>query len=135
MRLPKHPYALDTPVFSFASLAALAARAPLGGAREVAVATFAAVRMAEELRPDGLPVEERQARAAAGRKWMSTLSLAEPVKRALLELIAATERDASATAAALRRVTEVTGGGLDAASRSEVERLARELDTQTVGRT
>lgn len=135
VRPPKHPYALDTPTFSFASLAALAARAPLGGVREIAIATFAAARMAEELRPDGLSAEDRQTRAAAARRWMSTLSLSEPVRRALHELLAATERDGPATAAALRRVIEVTGTSLDAPSRSEMERLARELDAQTVGRT
>ena len=135
MRPPRHPYALDTPVFSFASLVALAARAPLGGIREVAIATFAAARLAEELRAGGLVPEDRQERAAAARRWMSTLAISEPVRRANLDLIEATERDARATAQALRRVIEVTGSALDAPSRSELERLARELDAQPVGRT
>jgi hypothetical protein len=135
VRPPRHPYALDVPTFSFASLAALAARAPLGGVREVAIATFAAARLADDVRPDGLSAEDRQVRATAARRWLSTLSLAEPVRRAVTELIAATERDASATAAAVRRVIEVTGGLLDAASRSELDLLARELETQTVART
>jgi hypothetical protein len=135
VRPPRHPFALDTPAFSFTALAALAARAPLGGAREVAIATFAAARMAEEVRPDGLPADEREARAAAARRWMTALSLAEPVKRALNDLITATEGPGRGTPAALRRVIDVTGPLLDAASRSELERLAKELDAQTVGRT
>lgn len=80
-------------------------------------------------------LEDRQERAAAARRWMSTLAISEPVRRATLGLIEATETDAHATAQALRRVIEVTGTALDAASRSDLERLARELDAQPVGRT
>jgi hypothetical protein len=88
--------------------------------------------MAEEVRAGGLPAEDREARATAGRKWMSTLALSEPVRKSILDLMGATERDGAATAAALRRVIEVTGTALDALSRSDLERLARELDAQTV---
>lgn len=135
MRPPRHPFALDTPTFSFTALASLAGRAPIGGARDVAIVAFATARMADEVRPGGLTAEERQARAAATRRWMTTLSLPEPTKRAFAELIVATEQDGAATAAAVRRVIEVTGPQLDAASRSELERLARDVDAQTVGRT
>lgn len=135
VRPPRHPFALDTPTFAFASLAALAARAPLGGAREIAIVAFAAARMADDVRAGGFSAEERQARATGARRWMATLSLAEPVRRAYLELIGATEHDGRAVAVALRRVIEVTGGLLDAASRADLDRLARELDAQPVGRT
>lgn len=135
VRPPRHPYALDVPTFSFASLAALAARAPLGGLREVAIATFAAARLADDVRPDGLSVEERKERASAARRWLSTLSLSDPVRRAVTDLIGATELDGRATAGAVRRVMEVTGGVLDPASQSDLERLARELESQTVART
>jgi hypothetical protein len=135
VRPPRHPFALDTPTFAFASLAALAARAPLGGAREVALAAFATARMANEVRPDGLTAEERQARGAAARRWLSTLSLGDPARKAFSELAAATERDGPATAVALRHVIDVTGSQLDAPSRADLERLAKELEAQTVGRT
>ncbi len=92
-------------------------------------------RLADEVRPGGLPLEERQARAAGARRWMAALTLAEPVRKAFLELVAATEQDGRATAGALRRVIDVTGAQLDAGSRSELDRLAREVDAQTVGRT
>lgn len=91
--------------------------------------------MADEVRPGGLAPDERQARAAAARKWLSTLSLAEPVRRAFLELIGTTEQDGPATAGALRRVIEVTAPQLDPGGRAELERLAREVEAQTVGRT
>lgn len=135
VRSPRAPFALDTPTFSFAALASLAARAPLGGAREIAIVAFTTARMADETRPGGLSLEERQARAAGARRWMATLSLAEPVKKAFHELIAATEADAPTAAKAIRRVMEVTGAKLDAASRSELDRLARDLEVQAVART
>jgi hypothetical protein len=135
VRPPRHPFALDTPAFSFTALAALAAKAPIGAARDTAIIAFATARLAEEVGPAGLTLEERQARAAGARRWMSTLSVAEPIRKAFLDLTAATEQDGAATAAAIRRVMEVTGPLLDAGARSELERLAREVDAQTVGRT
>src|SRR4029079_17416197 len=78
---------------------------------------------------------ERQARAAAARKWITTIALGEPVRRAFLDLISATELDGEATAAALRHVIEVTGPQLDPGGRSELERLARDVEAQTGART
>jgi hypothetical protein len=135
MRPPRHPFALDTPTFTFTALAALAGRAPIGGARDVAIVAFATARMADEVRPGGLSADERQARAASARKWIATLALPEPVRKAFGELISATEQDGPATAEALRRVIEITGPQLDPASRSELDRLAREVEAQTVART
>ena len=135
MRPPRHPFALDTPAFSFKALAALAARAPIGTARDIAIVAFTTARMADEVRPGGLPAEERQARAQSARKWITTLSLTEPVRKAFVELIGATEQDGPATAAALRRVIEITGSQLDPAGRSELERLAKDVEAQTVART
>lgn len=135
MRPPRHPFALDTPAFSFKALAALAARAPIGTARDIAIVAFTTARMADEVRPGGLPADERQARALSARKWITTLSLAEPVRKAFVELIGATEQDGPATAAALRRVIEITGSQLDPAGRSELERLAKDVEAQTVART
>lgn len=135
MRPPRHPFALDTPAFSFKALAALAGRAPIGSGRDIAIVAFTTARMADEVRPDGLALDERQARAAAARKWITTLSLAEPVRRAFLELIVATEQGGPATAAALRRVIEVTGPQLDPGGRTELERLAKDVEAQAVART
>jgi hypothetical protein len=135
VRPPRHPFALATPTFSFTALAAMAARAPIGSVRDVAIVTFATARMAEELRPGGLAPEERHARAAAARKWTGTLSLPEPVRKAFLELISATEQDGTATAAAIRRVMEVTGPQLDTGGRAELGRLAQEIEAQMVART
>jgi hypothetical protein len=135
VRPPRHPFALDTPTFSFKALASLAARAPIGSARDIAIVAFATARMAEAVWPDGLSTDERQARAAAARRWLATIALADPVRRAFLDLIGATEVDGSATAAALHRVIDVTGPQLDPGGRSELERLARDVAAQTVART
>ena len=56
-------------------------------------------------------------------------------RKAFLDLISASELDGPGTAAGLRRVIEVTAPQLDAGARSELERLAREVDAQMVGRT
>jgi hypothetical protein len=78
VRPPRHPYALDTPVFAFAAIVTLAARAPLGGTREIALATFVTARMAADVADGALDGEARQARAASARRWLSTLTVAEP---------------------------------------------------------
>lgn len=135
VRPPRHPFALDSATFSFKALAALASRAPIGSSRDIAIVAFTTARMADEVRPDGLALEDRQIRAAAARKWLATISLPEPVRKVFLDLISATEQDGPAAAAALRRVIEVTGPQLDPAGRAELERLARDVEAQTVGRT
>lgn len=100
----------------------------------MAIVAFAAARLAEEVKGGGLSVEERQTRASGARRWLASLSLTEPVKRAFIDLAAATETDGMGTAAQLRRVIEVTGSALDAPAKAELERLAKELDAQMVGR-
>ena len=136
VRPPRQPYALDTPSFAFAALVTLAARAPLGGPREIALAAFVTARIAEDVSADReLPEATRCARAASARRWLATLALAEPTRRAFVDLATATESDARATSAALRRVIDVTAGILDPPSRAELERLARDLESQTVART
>src|SRR4051812_21907683 len=135
VRLPRQPFALDAPSFAFASIANFAARAPLGGAREIALAAYVTARMADDVRGDTIPLEGRQSRAANARRWLSSLTIAEPVRRVFTDLIAATEADAPAAAAAVRRVIEVTAPFLDGPSRLDLDRLAQDLDAQTQART
>jgi hypothetical protein len=66
---------------------------------------------------------------------LAALAIAEPVRRAFMDLVSATEGEAPQTASAVRRVIEVTAGVLDVAARGELERLARELESQPIGRT
>ncbi|MEP7000708.1 MAG: hypothetical protein ABI969_09530 [bacterium] len=75
------PYALAAPVFRFRHLAALAGRAPIGGAREVALACFVAARLAAEcagpMDEDSAP---RMARCAGAKAWLGTLALPAAVR-------------------------------------------------------
>jgi hypothetical protein len=136
VRPPRQPYALDTPSFAFAATATFAAKAALGGAREIALAAYVTARMADDVVAQRqLSAESRHARASNARRWLSTLAIAEPARRAFTDLVAATEVDAPETAAALRRVIEVTATVLDAPSRGELDRLARELEAQPIART
>jgi hypothetical protein len=60
------------------------------------------------------------------------MALPEPARRVFLELIGATEREASDAVAALRKVMDVTAATLDGGARSDLERLARELEAQPI---
>ena len=127
---PFLPYALTTPSFPFRHLAALAGRAPIGGAREVALGCFIAARMAGERRPSGpeLTEEVRQARAAAAKSWLGTLTLPVAVRTPLAKCI---ESSARGSVAALARevaaVRSACASYLDASSRAELDVLAEEL--------
>jgi hypothetical protein len=135
VRPPRQPYALEVPAFPFASLATLAPRLPIGGGRELVLAIFAVVRLADDMRSIDMDVADRRERAANARKWLATLALPEPQKRALADLATASEGHGSSAAPAVRRVVETAGSVLDHASRSDLERLARDLETQAVART
>ncbi|MFI5309970.1 MAG: hypothetical protein ACHQQ3_01955 [Gemmatimonadales bacterium] len=120
------PFALAAPAFPFRALAALAARAPLGGARETALATLAAARLAAGAAPPvllSLPL--RVARADAARLWLTSVALPAAVRSAIVRLVDATAQDDSrAIAGALAKVTDVTAAHLDRGARSELDRLA-----------
>lgn len=136
VRPPRQPYALDTPTFTFAAIATFAARAPVGGVREIAIAAFVTARMASDVASDyALSEAGRRGRAANARRWLSTLAISEPLRRTFIDLVGATEGEAPGIALALRRVIDVTGGILDPGCSAELERLAKELESQTVART
>lgn len=127
---PFLPYALLTPSFPFRHLATLAGRAPIGGAREVALGCFVAARLAAERGRASaeLTDEARQARAAGAKSWLGTLTLPAAVRAPLAKCI---ESSAGASAAALARdvaaVRSACASYLDASSRGELEALAGTL--------
>lgn len=126
-------FAVAEPLFPFRALAAAAARAPLGGARESLTATLVAARLAVvACGPHALPAALRTARAAAARHWMGALTLPASVRGALVQLVEASAREepaalSAALSAALAKVTEVTAPHLDRKARLELDRLAREV--------
>jgi hypothetical protein len=125
------PYALEPVPFRFPALASLAGRAPIGGDREIALATYLAARLAHDSLPErGLTPEIRAERAASAKTWLATLSLPAPTRAALAALM-----DASGTgngiAPAIRAVLAGTSNRLDRASRTELERLADSFEPRS----
>ena len=133
-RTPAPPYALEPLSFRFAALAALAGRAPIGGQREVALATYLVARLADDAVSDRqLPAAARGARAGAAKNWLASVTLPQTVRPALVKLIDRTAADSpSATGAAVRGVISVTASFLNAASRAELADLSESLEAQAV---
>ena len=123
------PYALAPTPFRFGALAALAGRSSIGGQREVALATYMAVRLAHDVLPDQeLDPSVRSERAVAAKSWLATVALPANVRPALARLVEATGFGREATAAALRAVIAVTSPQLDKGCRSELDQLAEALE-------
>src|SRR3954466_13058851 len=102
------PYALSAPVFRFRHLAALAGRAPIGGAREVALACFVAARLVSDCCDPTLDLDEesraarlvsaccdptldldeesRAARCAGAKAWLGTIAIPSPVRTPVAKL-------------------------------------------------
>jgi hypothetical protein len=128
--VPLPPYALAAPVFPFRHLAGLAGRAPIGGAREVALACFVAARLAAECLVDGdaAHVTARTARSSGAKGWVATLALPTGVKGPLqrcLETSAGGSR--SVVARELAALAAAAASYLDPLSRGELDALATSL--------
>jgi hypothetical protein len=123
---PLPPYALVAPTFPFPHLAGLAGRAPIGGAREVALACFVAARLAAECGP-GLANPEDPARAArvvGAKAWLGTLALPNELRGPLIRCVESTVQGAARTVAQeVSALAAVGAGYLDGGSRAELETL------------
>ena len=126
------PYALEPTPFRFPALASLAGRAPLGGDREIALATYLAARLAHDALPSReIALEVRAERAASAKTWLSTLSLPAATRAALVALVDASGANGNGVAAALRGVLTATTNRLDRASRAELEQLAASFERRS----
>lgn len=133
MLISKPPYGLAPTPFRFAALAALAGRAPLGGRREVALATYLAARLVDDvLEENGLNASIRADRAGSARGWLSTVALPAPVRQPLARLIDSSAGGAGGASQAVRAVIAVTADFLDRAARLELEHLAETLEAQAL---
>ena len=122
------PYSVTPPRFRFRALATLAGRAPLGGAREVALATYVVARLVDDAAPaHALPEETRVARANAARSGLAGMALPSAVRPALTRLVDASGGDALGLRPALRIVITITADYLDTAAISDLEKLAQAL--------
>lgn len=127
---PFLPYALAAPSFPFRHLAALAGRAPIGGAREVALGCFMAARLAAERGPSGLALtdEARAARSASARSWLGTLTLPASVRTPIAKCIESSAKGSPATVARdITALSAACASYLDGASRAELDALAAGL--------
>jgi hypothetical protein len=88
------PYAVPTARFPFPRLATLAGAAPLGPDREALLATFVIARLSVRA-ADGhqLPATARDARSAAARSWLSSLSIPLRLKGLLVQMLTASAAD------------------------------------------
>jgi len=119
------PYALSSAAFRFRALASLAGRAPLGGPREVALATYLVARLVDDCVPEKqLAVTAREERSTAARAWLANFALPTPVRTVLTKLTEATAHGTD-IGPTLASVITATSSYLDAAARTELDRLAR----------
>ena len=128
MTLP--PYALSAPVFRFRHLAALAGRAPIGGAREVALACFVAARLVSDCCDSALGLDEPAlaARCAGAKGWLGTIAIPSPVRTPVAKLAEASAfADPAVMAPLLGSLARAAESFLDVPSRSELEALAARL--------
>lgn len=127
------PYALAPLTFRFRALVALAERLPVGGEREVVLATFVTARLLWDWTDgSGLPAAGLSARAQGARQWLQSLSLPSPVRgmfQSVTEAMSAGNRAAAATA--WERALAHTSKAVDGAARGDFRELAARL-TQPV---
>jgi len=124
------PYALSAPVFRFRHLAALAGRAPIGGAREVALACFVAARLVSDCSDPALDLDEvsRAARCAGAKGWLGTIAIPSPVRTPVAKLAeASATADPAVMAPLVASLAKAAESFLDAASRSELDVLMAKL--------
>ena len=136
------PYVLPPLDFPFRHLAALAGRAPIGGAREVALACFLAARLASGRLDGSSPAGAGPSGTASSgsgspaivdrgngaRGWVSSLALPAPVRGPLGRCLDAVGVGSRPTLAAeLSALAAASAPFLDTAARAELEQLAMRL--------
>jgi hypothetical protein len=125
---PLPRYALAPLAFPYRQLAALAGRAPIGGAREVALACFLAARLAGDRLAGPLPDGSRTTRGAGAKGWLSTLALPAPIRAPLTRCL---DLSAAGTLAelslAVSALAAASADFLEPAARGELETLATQL--------
>ncbi|MEP6733614.1 MAG: hypothetical protein ABJE10_23410 [bacterium] len=123
------PYALAAPSFHFRHLAILAGRAPIGGAREVALACFVAARLANECTHEvGEDRDARVARCAGAKAWLGTLALPAAIRTPVIRCCElSVEGGAAQVGKEIVALSAAATSYLDAASRAELAVLSSAL--------
>ena len=117
-------------MFRFPHLAALAGRAPIGGAREVALASFVVARLvAERIGAMDDDPPPRAARYVAAKGWLGTLALPQAVRNAAARCAElSVDGDRGEISREIRSLVLAASGFLDNKSRGELDALARSLE-------
>jgi hypothetical protein len=126
---PTLPYALAAPSFRFRHLANLAGRAPIGGAREVALACFVAARLAHECtRTLDEDHEARAARCAGAKAWLGTLALPTAVRTPVIRCAdLSVDGQSAPVAKEVAALALAAASYLDPQSRAELDALSTSL--------
>lgn len=127
---PLPPYGLPAPAFRHRALAALAARAPIGPERDVALAWFVCARLLDgAIGAPALSGAARSARAAAARTWLASAGLPASCRVPLGRLMDAcgteAQPDRAKLAKSVAEALRVTSPHLDQAARDEIDALTR----------
>ncbi|MEO7821973.1 MAG: hypothetical protein ABIS15_00090 [Gemmatimonadaceae bacterium] len=127
-------FTLATPVFRFRALAALTARASLGGDRETVLACLQLGRLcAGLLRPYTMSRELTVERIEQTRQWVSALAVPTGIRAVAFSIFGALNGfDRSRAALALADLVKAAYGQLDEASRFELDTVRQELISSTV---
>jgi hypothetical protein len=130
-QLPR--FALTAPAFRFRSLAALSARAPLGGDRETVVACLQLARLCAGLLPPyELTREQLIDRTENTRQWLASLAVPSGVRSTAFGVFGAlTGLDRARLAEAMTDLVKAASGQLDETSRAELTVLIQELSAAT----
>lgn len=119
--------------FPFPALAAQAGRAPLGGAREVALACLMAARLAMDARCAAQELTRRAhtERTHSARNWFASLTIPAAVRAACVRVTEATVRaDTLELGAALAAVLTAARRHLESAGAEELDRAIASLRAQ-----
>jgi hypothetical protein len=121
--------------FPFRAIAALAGRAPIGGAREIVIATLICARLAlSAIDPRGLPLQARETRASGAKNWLLSLALPLNSRTAFLKVIEASGTDdIEYLGRSLAQVIDFADPHLDYASRLELGRLVHRISVAQSG--
>lgn len=127
-------FTLATPVFRFRALAALTARASLGGDRETVLACLQLGRLCAGLLPPYTMSRELTVeRIEHTRQWVSALAVPTGIRAVAFSIFGALNGfDRSRAALALADLVKAAYGQLDEASRFELDTLRQELTASTV---
>ena len=121
-------YALAPPTFRFRAALSVADRLPLGGEREVALASWMTARLLWDLGEEPSTGDRIRPRATAMRQWGQALALSAPARSAFTQVVEAAARgDRVEALAAWHRLLALGSRAGDAALRPDRRALEERL--------